>query len=252
MSILYDNDFSTYAPGQNPPYGSLENVSVVTPTIGNTIPGIYGDSQYVVMPALKALIYPHINPSSSLPAFAALSVFMGFRENPTGADQEGTLLAVNNNLTPFAGGTLLTWSINNDGTFSLTSDQGGDKKTTDFSLLQDKWAFLQLTALFSTAGGKVVMAVNLGVNGINVASAVLVSNRNASDFPTLYWNNLIIGGAGGGSFLGRVTIYDSIQSIGNNPHSASPEARISQGIIELIRLPGTGPIPTGGSQIYEA
>jgi hypothetical protein len=38
-----------------------------------------------------------------------------------------------------------------------------------------------------------------------------------------------------GSGVGELTINDSIQGIGSNPHSGSPVAHISQGVIELVR-----------------
>lgn len=252
MSILYDNDFSSFTVGDVPPYGDLENVSVVQPRIAATIPGIYGDANYVTMPSLQALIYPHINPSTSFPAYTAFTLFAGMRQGQTGVDQEGTILTVNSNLNPFAGATLLTVNINSDGTFSAISANGGERAVSDFSTYQEKWWMFQISCQFSAFAGTLLCTVKIGINGVTIINSALLSNLAVAGIPATYWNNLILGGSAGGSQMGRLTIYDEIIDIGVNPHPGTPEARVSQGVIELIRLPGTGPTPVGGCHIYEA
>lgn len=253
MSILYDNDFSSFSPGATPPYGSLFNVSVVVPTIGNAIPGAYGDPNYVTMPSLPALIYPQLNPDNTIPAFVDLSLFMMLRLGPTGVDQQGTLLSVNSNLNPFAGATILTISMNSDGSFTAQSDLGGDRAVSDLSVMEEKWMMIQITAHFFAFFGSLRMDTKIAVNGQLAINSSLLSNRSIASMPAIYWNNLVLGGCAGGSQMGRVTIYDTIQTIGVNPHPGTPEARVSQAIIELIKIPGSAPPPTGGgSLIYEA
>lgn len=252
MSILVDDDFSTYALGANPPYGALvDSGAVVKPFIANLNPGFYGDAQYVNMPSLQALQYPTSAPSTSLPAYTDFTLFMGMRLGGVGTDQQGAILQLNSNLSPFAGVILLTIGINNDGTFLVQSADGGDIAVSDQYVMSQKWFMLQVTAHFYAASGILKMDIQVAVNGVLAINSSLLSNRSTSSLPAFYWNNLLLGGCANGSEMGRVTIYDELIAIGTNPHPGTPEARVSQGVIELIRLRGT-PVAKSSTRIYEA
>lgn len=242
MAFIIDDDFQSYTVGQPTPFGNLFQGGVVNPFISVDVPGIFGDTNSVTMPAIIGLIWPTQTPSSSLPAFQQLSLFMGLWMGHQ-TDQIGTLIEFANNLTPAAGGNMGFLLCNSDGTLTFTVD-GGAFLLSDYSLLTEKWYWIQVNVSYSTNGsGLVVMDVNVAVNNLSVMSGTLTTNRHASDFPTLFVNNIRLGGCSGGSRMGRLTVSDTILPIGTNPHAGTPVALVSQGVIELIKAP-SGTLPS--------
>jgi hypothetical protein len=190
------------------------------------------------MPAGPALIYPTQTPDNTLPAFTEVTVFHGLSINNSGTDEEGTLLQVDSNLSTFAGAGCASVSVFSDGTIGVAMD-GVIPKVSDFALLRAGWYFIQHNLTFFDAGGFLACTYEIGVNGISVLAGVLVSTRLTSTMPAVWWNNLRVGGcgSGGGSLMGRLTVYDTIQPIGSVPHAGTPQARITQGVIELVISP---------------
>lgn len=257
MAILADDDFQSYPLGANPAYVSYANASVAGfATIVNTPVGIFGDTKSLAMGA-GAVQYPQL-PSitlaqalagvtyanSGVPAYQNLTLFFGHRISGTGGtDQFGFLLQLNNNINPYQGDTILRLDVNADGTLSFVSPDGR-WATSDFALLTDNWNFFQVNLAFSTSGGFIAINATVAVNGQVVLSGTHTTNRVAAAYPNLYINNLIWGPVGGGGgYLARTTIYDTIQSIGAMPHPGSPSAFVSQGVIELIKAP-SGTLPS--------
>lgn len=251
MAIILDDDFQSYSVGATPPFGNLCQLISSVPVVENTEPGLFGDSKYLRMPAVQSLIWPIQTPSISLAAYTELSIFLGVRYLGTGTSQNGILFEFDCNLSTFVGNICGFIIIGQDGTWGTSLD--GSVSVSNFSMLQQKWYWVQINVFWSAGtGGKLVMNTVIAVNGITVlttsnqANSVLVS-----DLAALYVNNFRFGGLGGGSQVGRMTIYDHIQTIGFAPHAGSPIGKVSQGLIELIKQPGSTP-SSGGSRIYEA
>lgn len=248
MSTLYDDDFQSYSVGANPPYGNLYNLAIVQPVIvdGSTVPGLYGDAKTVRMPSLQALIYPTTTPDNTLPAYSELTLIHGLYVSATGGtDEQGTLLEVDSNLGTFSG-VQCAWSkIFADGTLGVQMDGVDIIKISDFALLRGGWYVIQHNLTLFDAGGHLACTFELGVDGISVLSGTLVSNHLTSTMPAVWWNNIRIGGCGAGSFMGRTTLYDTVQPIGTSAHPGTPQARITQGVIELVISPDTW-------RVYEA
>lgn len=263
MAFLIDDDFQSYAIGAIPPFGNLYQVSVINPFISVDVPGIFGDTKSVTMPSIQGLIWPTQTPNASLPAYTNLSLFMGLWISPQ-TDQFGTLCTFYDFINPFAGGNMGHLDVNSDGTLLFGVD-GGNFLVSDFSMLTEKWYFIQCNVQYSTVAGKVCVQVDVVVNGQTVLSGFLTSNRNASDFTVLYVNTIILGGCSGGSRLGRLTLSDTILTAGTVPHpAAAPTAFVSQGVIELIKsvsgvplsipacIVGTATLGTFYSQTFSA
>ena len=259
MAILADDDFQSYAPGLNPPFTYYQNASVAGATTvevsGGSVPmGQFGQSKVLAIGS-GAVQYPQLPTitlaqalagktyaNSGVPAYTNLTLFFGTRiAGSGGTDEQGFLLQINNNINPYNGDTILRVDINSDGTFSFVSP-GIRWATSDFSLLTDKWYFIQLNAAFSNNGGFIQVDATLAVNGIVVLSGTQVTVAQTGHYPNLYVNNLIwspVGGGGG--YLANTTIYDTIQTIGDSPHPGVPNALVSQGVIELIKHPTSTP-----------
>lgn len=257
MAILADDDFQSYPLGPNPAFVSYQNASSAgSTTVVNTPAGIYGDIQTLAIEA-GAVQFPQL-PSitlaqalagvtyanSGVPTYTNMTLFFGTQiAGSGGTDEQGFLLQLNNNVNPFQGSTVLRVDINTDGTVSLLSN-GVRWATSDFSLLTDKWYWFQVNAAFSTSGSFIAVNVTLAVNGQTILTGSQVTTANIGSFPSLYVNNIIWGPVGGGGgYLSRTTIYDTIQSIGDVPHPGSPSAFVTQGVIELIKAP-SGTLPT--------
>lgn len=248
MAILADDDFQSYPLGLNPAFISYQNSSVAGPgTIVNDPPGMYTDTKCLAL-TVSAVQYPQL-PSitlaqalagktyanSGVSAYTNLSIFSGLRiTGAGGTDEQGTFLALNNSVNPYAGAKLLAVQILSDGTLCFSSNVIW--AVSNFSLLTDKWYFTQLNASFSTDLGFIRVTAQFAVNGVIVLSGSFTTNQPVANFPNLYVNNIVWQGVGGGGgYLGRTTIFDTIQVIGAVPHPGAAAAFVSQGVIELIK-----------------
>ncbi len=250
MAILADDDFQSYALGLNPPFTSYQNYNTAGVTeVVNTLTGIYGDAkslamrvagvQYPILPTitLAQALAGDTYTSRGVPSYSETSVFWGLLIAAGGTDEQGSILLINYNVNPFAGNTLLTVEVLNDGTLSFVSPNAR-WAVSDFSLLSGTLYFLQLNVAFTTDGGFIRVTASLAVDGLVVISGSFKTAIGTGGFPSLYWNNIVFAGAGGGGgYIWRSTIYDTQQAIGSVPHPGSPEARISEGVIELVLSP---------------
>ncbi len=234
MAIIYDDNFQSYPVGSFGPWGNLFGFTVTPPQISTDVPGIYGDTKSLSMPPGRVAIWPTLNPDNSLPFYSTFSVFYGLRIEGSGTNQQGTLIDFLNNKTPSSGDQVALLLINSDGTLSFQVN-GGNMVTSDFSLLNEKWYWLQTNVTFSTNAGFVQVTYEVVVNGVSILSGTLVSALSISSLTNLYVNAIEFGGCGHFSYYGRLTIYDTIQAVGANPHPGSPIALVSQGVIELIK-----------------
>ena len=240
MAFIIDDDFQSYTLGQLPPFGNLFIGGVINPFISNTPQGIFGDTKSVTMPAIDGLIWPVAIPDGTQTPYQQFSFFQGLWLGHQ-TDQQGTLLRLYNNLNVYNRGNMGNLFVNSDGTLGFSVD-GGAFLYSNYSMLTEKWYWIQTNISYSTNGsGLVVCDVDVAVNNVSVMSGTLTSNRRASDFLTLYVNNFTLGGASGGSLMGRLTVSDTILPIGTNPHPGTPVAFVSQGVIELIKHPISSP-----------
>lgn len=237
MGILYDDDFQSYALAATPPYGNLVQLGVAPPRISNVIPGVFGDAKCVDTPGVVCLQWPNATPTVSDPAYASLSIFQTLQYDVgTGTDQQGTLITFSSNFSLSVAGIMAFLFAFSDGTLGF-ANFGQVPIVSDFAFLRGGWYTLQTNVTFFNAAGFLACDFEVAVNGISVLKGIQGSTRTIASMPVLYINNISFGAAGGRMFLGRMTIFDSIQPIGSVPHPGSPEARISQGVIELVISP---------------
>ena len=236
MSTLIDDDFQSYTVGANPPYGNLYQYSGVS-TIATTIPGIFGDTKEVTMPSGQDLLFPvpFSSLSNLLPVYNQFSVYMGLYIQTNNQSSAGALVEFNCNSSPYAGNQVACINVYNDGTVGVASGPGAiPYKISDYAFKQGGWHMVRVDILFSTSGSVVNVNVQVYVDG-----ALWLTYNGPTIVPVaslagLYVNNVIFGGVGGGSFLGRLTMYDTIQASNFWPHPGTPIAQITQGVIELI------------------
>jgi|ERR1019366_1937291 hypothetical protein len=263
MSVLIDDDFQSYSVGAIAPFGpyasggSLEARGVVAANIVNTPVGVFGDVQSLNLPAVVCLQFPSATVPNTTPFYQQFSVYQAFNiDSANGVSENGVVMGFGNYNQPSSGSSLATLKILGDGTLALTNEnQLFVYGVSDFSLLVAQWYFFRIDISFSTLGnGNVGYTCTWYVDGIARLSATNVDTFiAASGFAHLYVNAIFLGGAGLGTFIGRTTVYDTIQAAGFYPHPGSPVAKVTQGVIELITstVPGppTPPIPPPGPPI---
>ena len=249
MSLLYDDDFQSYAVGAFPPYGNLFNIAIIAPKIANSVPpgGVFGAAKYVNMASLPSLIWPTTTPSTALPAYSEFSVFQHVLIlGGQGSDEQGAILQFNCNLSPFAGISLAALRVLSDGTLAFTAPQSSAFSPNQFvsndSILVNAWYSIQTNVRFFAAGAFVGVDVEVAINNKSVFAGSFVTTQTVASLPALFVNNLIFGGLGGGCAYGRITVSDTILPIGADPHAGTPDVRVTQGAIELI-LAASGGLP---------
>jgi hypothetical protein len=253
MSLLYQNNFQSFAIGANPPYGALVSYSgAVSKIVADSI-GLFGQTQSLQLTSTTRLAYP----SSSSPgaSFQQASVYQ-YIKIQAGIDEQGSILAFGN---ASSGGivdfTLSGIRILADGTLGIVGDFSNtfaaNTKVSDFSLLCEKWYLIRTDISFGTdLSNKLEVTCKVYVNGVVRASIPLTSTSiSVASLPSTYWNYLKIGGSGLSINYGGLSIYDTIQADDFFPNPGTPSARVNQGVIELIKR---RVLPASNTRIYEA
>jgi hypothetical protein len=255
MGIVLDDDFQSYALGQNPPYGPIVKIGVTNAAIAAG--GIFGDTQSVALPAFQCLQWPGAAHSPLDHYYQQSTIIFGFQVTAADTSQNGELIQLHANQNGGFDNAVLTLKVMNDGTLAFTTEnQLNIFAISDFSLLTNQWYWFQLNVAFAAIAGALVYTAQVAINGQVVLS---VTNLNtgllSALYPTPGFNYWVLSGCGLGNALARITMYDAIQPVGTAPHpGGTPAARINQGLIELILKaeptgPGTGPTvscPLGG------
>lgn len=260
MAVLIDDDFQSYTVGANPPFGpyasggSLAAIGVNPVTIVNTPVGVFGDVKSANVPAVRSLQFPSASVQNTAPFYQQFSVFQAYQiGSANGTSENGTIFGFGNHNEPFYQSALATLKILADGTLAFTDETGTTFfAISDFSLLIGQWYFFRVDISFGVLGnGHFSYTCTWYVDGIARLSITNIDTQIPSSgfSPFFYVNAIILGGAGGGSNIGRTTVYDTIQAAGFYPHPGSPVAKVTQGVIELITstVPGppTPPFPPG-------
>jgi hypothetical protein len=259
MPVLIDDDFQTYSVGANAPFGpyasggSLAGIGVVAAVVVNTPVGVFGDVKSVKTPAVQCLQFPSASVQNTAPYYQQFSVYQAFQiGSANGTSENGVVLSFQNLNQPFSGAALATLKIFGDGTLAFTTENElYCYAVSDFSLLIGQWYFFRIDISFSVLGsGNFGYTCTWYVDGIAQLSVTNNDTGIASaGFPYSYVNAIVMGGAGGGGYIGRTTVYSTIQAAGFYPHPGSPVARVTQGVIELMTstVPGppTPPFPPG-------
>ncbi len=249
MATLFDDDFQSYSLGAGPPYaGGLLNAYSVPPSVANTITGIFGDAKELDQATGLGLLYPVSFSSAlnnTLPVFSRLTVFQSIFIRATSASSGGCLLQFSNNKSQFAGDNVAAILAYFDGTIAIANNAASviPLAVSDLSLRQNAWYIIRTDIVFSTSGSQVAIDCQVYVNGVlfvSYSGPTILPVSNLAGY--LYINNLQLGGIGGGSFVGRVAAYDTIQAPTFWPHPGTPEARATQGVIELILSASTAVI----------
>jgi hypothetical protein len=255
MAILTDNNFQSYGIGAVPPFGDFAQASgsAVPSPISAIVGGVYGDTQAVSQPSLEYPILPNITLAQAqagvsyqtlgVPNYSQFTVFQSVFIT-TGTNEGGDILAFFSDLNPFVETGIAAIRVLPDGTIAIVCPAGSGfslpSAVSDFSLLTNKWYTIQTNVRFYTgAGGLLAIDCQVAVSGQVVVSFNGIGfepgSRLVSTLPAVYANAIRILTLGAGSYLGRTTIYDTIQAIGAVPHPGSPVAFVSQGVIELIK-----------------
>ncbi len=269
MAILFDDDFQSYALAQTPPYAASTGKvvqaaeSAVAAFIANTIPGIWGDAKSVNLASNSFLQFPELPnitlaqalagvtyTSLGVPVYNQFSVYQAVWVG-TSINEQGSLIQFMSAANPFSGVGGTAIRILPDGTLAIVCPNGSAFSlpllgaVSERSLLTNQWNFIQTNIAFSNVGGLVHLDCDVAVNGQIYVSFHGTTTQTVASLPAVYCNKVLLGGAGGsGIFLGRTTIYDTVQTIGNTPHPGVPNALVSQGVIELIKAPSAPPALT--------
>lgn len=244
MSTLLDDDFQSYTLGTGPPFSAgLLNAYSSPPTVVNTITGVFGDAQELNQSSGLGMLFPvpFLSLIRTLPAFSEFTVFQTLFIQADNSSSEGTVLLFSWNDNPFGGVQLLAIQVFADGTIGI-SDQ--DSSTiphalSEFSLKQNSWYIIRTDVVFTTISGPAINAnCQVYVNGSLWVSYNGPVIAPPGSIASPYVNNVIFGGVGGGSYLGRLAMYDVVQAPTFWPHPGTPQARITQGVIELALSPG--------------
>jgi Putative Ig domain len=259
VAILYDDDFQSYSIGQNQPYGLLVKGNIVNSVIeASASPSLFGDAKAVSIPTLaQSLVYPTDDPDPLfIPFYSSGTVTWGINLINTTIDLQSTLLQFISAGDINTGGwlqPLLTLRLLSDGTLAFTTANFLNIfAVSDFALLTEQWYWFQVDANFFVNAGNVFYSAIVSVNGQVVLSITnqdtFLSLSDVHNFPQ--WDLIGFGGGGQGSHIGRVTIYDSQQSLNTYAHGGDPVARVSSMVIELIRPAGastpSATCPVGG------
>jgi hypothetical protein len=252
MALLYDDDFSLYSIGQHPPYANLANATIAgSPTV--IAGGAYGDTQDLGIPTNVGIVFP-ILPFISLPdALAGVTysslgvpVYSGFScsfylrlEN---TDQlNGEIVSFNSNANPYQGARIAAVRILEDGTIGIVSPAGSafapPQAISDFALkpLVNYW--FQINVQFGSSGSFMTADMAVAINGLPVVSSAWTTTQLLANIPVNYWNSVNFQGAGLGIEFGRLSIYDTPQTIPSYTHPGTPLGRVNQGVIELVKFP---------------
>ncbi len=242
MAIIIDDDFQSYTVGAVPPYGTLLRNTITggfNTTIDNTVPGPFSDTQNVAMGPSKGLLWPVNNTfTPPIPEYTEFTIISYNYILPVSNNEQGELFFFFSLQPNFFGKQVLAIGVYSDGTIGIETPFGGSGqipvKISDFSLLTGQSYKFQVNISFSDVGGDVWANVEIAVNDISILSWFGSTTFATTDLPATYINALGFMGNSGGSQLGRLTVYDTIQPIGTVPHPGTPEARVSQAVIELI------------------
>lgn len=238
MATLYDDNFQSYSVGAVPPFGNLKQSSGSC-NIQNAIPGPYSDTQNVNMPGAGNLLQ---FPNLPMPAtfYSEFSVFMAWYQRPANIDFSGALMAFVSSPNDFTGLTMINLVVNSDGTLAMNGESAGVVCCSAKAIKFSEWNFLQANIAFSTnGGGFLVYTGEIGLNEESIASGTLASVRLSASLPGLYCDHIDFSILTVGGNMGRLTIYDTIQAIGTDPHPGTPSGRVSQGVIEVSIQPST-------------
>lgn len=251
MGLLYDDNFQSYSIGQHPPYTDLQNATIAgAPFI--QAGGGYDDPQCLFSPSNEGVVYP-ILPFISLPdaeagvtyeslgvpTYQALSASFYLKLFNT-ADPQGEIFTVNSSPNPYAVTHIAAVRILTDGTIAIVATAGSafaiPQAISDYALHTNATYWFQINMQFGTGGdGNMTAVMTVAVNGLPIVSSNWNTGFPVSALAVAYWNNVQFSGAGLGVQIGRLTIYDTPQTIPSYAHPGSPVARVNQGVIELIK-----------------
>lgn len=257
MSLLYQNNFQSYAAGTNPPYGDLVTYSgVIADEVVADSAGLFGQTKSLSLAPTEFLSYPTV-PFSGGPWYQQCTVYQSLKINQY-QDEQGTLVQWRNAYGAISDQALSGIRILTDGTIAIvaefTSSFSPNSAVSDFSFLCEKWYLVRTDISFgTTVSGKLsVISCKVWVNGVVVVQIGLTATTiSLTPFDSPYWNFMIFGGGGVGYKTGGISIYDAIPVDTFYPNPGTPKARINQGVIELIRR-RTLPATSGNTRIYEA
>src|SRR5665213_105603 len=237
MALLLDEDFQSYTVGQGPPYGTLLWPYSGSPSVANSIVGVFGDAKELSMSGADVLFpVTFLSLSHTLPAFSQFSVFHTLFVQANNSSSAGTLISFNWNDNPFGGVSVAAIQVLPDGTVGISNDIASiiPNAVSDLAIKQNGWYQFRTDIVFSNIGSVCYIDCQVYVNGVLWVTYNGPQTVNFAAITKPYINNVVFGGAGGGSFIGRLAVYDTIQASGFYPHPGTPEARITQGVIELI------------------
>jgi hypothetical protein len=240
MAILYDEDFQSYALGQQPPYANFQNGTAAgKPFI--VADGPYGDPQCLFCPANVGVTYP-ILPGGPyipfVPVYTGFSASFAFKMSNT-ADPQGEIMTVNSSPNSTSVQHVAAVRILTDGSIAIVAPAGSafsvPQAISNYALHTETWYWMQVNMQFGSSGGTLTADITVAINGIPIVSSSWNTGTLIGVFSVHYWNNIQIGGGGDGYRIGRFTLYDTPQTIPSYAHPGSPEALVNQGVIELIK-----------------
>lgn len=241
-TLLVGEDFQSYSPGAGIPTNFVGDGIVFFPTFedwtsspffGNGTKGFffYGVIKYISsgFPNNTSVFWEDLKTSDN-PSFGGGCINVGQVD-----------------LVNFVGPVYCSVDYENDGTISI-SIAGQPTKFNSIDVVGinfDTWGYKQANIVVGTqtVGGTVFVsvAIDLAINGTLVLSIPdTITNIPVSSTPfgspTINtWKFKSIGL--NGSYLDNLYIYDGLKTIGDFPAPGTPHLRISQGVVEPVKLP---------------
>ena len=248
MALLLDEDFQSYAIGQQPPYANLQAANPAAGKGSIQLGGPYGDPQSFAAGSTVGVTYPLLPGGSYIPfvpVYTGLGASFAFKINNT-EDPQGEIITVNSSPNSSAVQHVAAVRILTDGSVAIVSPAGSafsvPQAISDYTLHTEVWYWMQVNMQFGSSGGNLTADITVAINGIPIVSSSWNTNTPIGVFSVHYWNNIDFKAGGQGYEFGRLTLYDTPQTIPSYTHPGSPEARVSQGVIELIKSVTPNPL----------